>query len=232
MLSGVSFRLVGMSATIAIANAASSATEADTRAGAGEMVLQAISSRRSAAAWLPDEPERAVIDELLTAANRAPNHKLTQPWRFFVLRGDARREYAAALAEDTIAHQRGREPVATPAWEAQCRLTMAQNLLRAPVAIAVGCVPAGMPDLPDWEELAATAAAVQNLLLAAHALGLGGAWKSRSCPLPGAVSWLQLPPHAQLVGHVLLGYADPASPPKPKERRPHEAVTTWLGWDS
>jgi nitroreductase len=196
-----------------------------------DAVLRAINTRRSAAAWLPDEPERAVVEELLAAANRAPNHKLTQPWRFFVLRGEARRAYAAALAEDTIAHQRGREPAPTPAWEAQCRQTMAQNLLRAPVAVAVGCVPAGVPDLPDWEELAATAAAVQNLLLAAHARGLGGAWKSRACPLPGAVAWLKLPPHAQLVGHVLLGYADPAVPPKPKERRPHEAVTTWLCWD-
>ena len=196
-----------------------------------EAALRCIDTRRSAPAWLPDEPDRATIARLLESANRAPNHKLTQPWRFFVLRGDARREYASALASDTIADQKTREPAPTPEWEQHCRENTAANLLRAPVVIAVGCVPAQLPGLPDWEELAATAAAVENLLLAAHALGLGAAWKSRACPLPGAVGWLGMPPHGQLIGHVLLGYADPSVPLKPKERRPAETVTAWLGWD-
>ena len=196
-----------------------------------EAALRLIDTRRSAPAWLPDEPDRAVIARLLESANRAPNHKLTQPWRFFVLRGDARREYASALASDTIADQKSRGPEPTPEWEQHCRENTAANLLRAPVIIAVGCVPAQLPGLPDWEELAATAAAVENLLLAAHALGLGAAWKSRGCPLPGALGWLGLPPHGQLIGHVLLGYADPSVPLKPKERRPAETVTAWLGWD-
>lgn len=196
-----------------------------------EAILRAIDTRRSAPAWLPDEPDRAIIARLLESANRAPNHKLTQPWRFFILRGDSRLEYASALAGDTIADQRSREPAPTSEWEQQCRVNTAASLLRAPVVIAVGCVPAQLPGLPDWEELAATAAALQNLLLAAHAYRLGAAWKSRSCPLPGAVGWLGLPPHARLLGHVLLGYADPSVPLKPKARRPVATVTSWLGWD-
>jgi len=203
-------------------------------------VLRAIETRRSAPAWLPDELDRATIARLIRAANHAPNHKLTQPWRFFVLRRDTRLEYASALASDQIAFQQGNDPIAghtsnaskmSAEWQARCREAVAQNLLRAPIVIAAGCVPAQLPDLPDWEELAATAAAVQNLLLAAHALGLGAAWKSRSCPLPGAVEWLGLPSHAQLLGHILLGYADPAIEPKPKVRRSHDELTTWLGWD-
>ena len=214
--------------TLAAVHPASASPVGDADA---EAALRTIDTRRSAPAWLPDEPDRATIARVLESANRAPNHKLTQPWRFFVLRGDARREYASALASDTIADQRTREPAATPEWEQHCRENTAANLLRAPVVIAVGCVPAQLPGLPDWEELAATAAAVENLLLAAHALGLGAAWKSRSCPLPGAVGWLGMPPHGQLIGHVLLGYADPSVPLKPKERRPVATVTAWLGWD-
>ena len=211
--------------------AAHSAPASPADSADAEAALRNIDTRRSAPAWLPDEPDRATIARLLESANRAPNHKLTQPWRFFVLRGDARREYAAALASDTIADQKTRGPEPTVEWEQHCRENTAANLLRAPVVIAVGCVPAQLPGLPDWEELAATAAAVENLLLAAHALGLGAAWKSRACPLPGAVGWLGMPPHGQLIGHVLLGYADPSVPLKPKERRPAETVTVWLGWD-
>ena len=196
-----------------------------------EAVLRAIDTRRSAPAWLPDEPDRATIARLIESANRAPNHKLTQPWRFYVLRGDARLEYASAMAADTIADFRTRDPGPTPEWEQHCRENSAANVLRAPIVIVVGCVPAQLPGLPDWEELAAVAAAAENLLLAAHALGLGAAWKSRACPLPGAVGWLGMPPHAQIIGHILLGYADPSVPLKPKERRPAETVTAWLGWD-
>jgi nitroreductase len=198
---------------------------------AAEVVLRAIHERRSASGWLPEEPPRGAIETLLAAANRAPNHKLTQPWRFVVLRGDVRLQYASALAEDQIAHQRSKGGATAPEWDAQCRQALALNLLRAPVTIAVASVPAGLAELPDWEEHAATAAAVENLLLAAHALGLGAAWKSRSCSLPAAVAWLGLPAHAQLLGHVLLGYSDPATPPKSKDRRPYQQVTTWLGWD-
>jgi len=199
-------------------------------ADSSDAVLRAIETRRSAPAWLPEAPPRELVERVLDAGNRAPNHKLTQPWRFFVLRGDARLEYASARASDQIAFQSSRVSVPSDAWATQCREMTAQNLLRAPLVIAVGCQPAQLPDLPDWEELAAASAAVQNMLLAAHALGLGAAWKSRSCPLPGAVAWLGLPPHAQLIGHVLLGYADPAVPLKPKVRRPHPELTSWLGW--
>ena len=195
-------------------------------------VLDAIATRRSAPAWLPDEPDRETIERLLDAANRAPNHGLTQPWRFFVLRGDARREYAAAVAEDQIADHLSRSLPTPEGWDDQCRSFNTQSFLRAPVVIAVYCVSAQKPHLPDWEELSATAAAVGNLLLAAQSLGLGAAWKSRACPLPRAAEWLGLPPHAQLTSHVLLGYADPTVEPKPKPRRPAEDFTTWLGWDS
>jgi nitroreductase len=197
---------------------------------AAQAVLRVITTRRSAPAFLPLEPDRETIETLLTAANTAPNHKLTQPWRFFVLRGDARLEFASAVAGDMIADQTGR---AAPAdgWADQCRTQTAQAMLRAPVVIAVAVVPQGVPGLPDWEELAASAAGVQNLLLAAHGLGLGAAWKSKACPLPGALEWLGLSSPAQLVGHVLLGYADPSVEPKPKLRRSHRELTTWLGWD-
>ena len=198
---------------------------------AAEAVLRTITTRRSAPAFLPDEPDRETIELLLSAANHAPNHKLTQPWRFFVLRGDARLQFAGVLAGDVIADQTSRVPTTAGSWADQCRVQTAQNLVRSPIVIAVAVVPQGLPGLPDWEELAATAAGVQSLLIAAHALGLGAAWKSKSCPLPGALEWLGLSAPAQLVGHVLLGYTDPSVEPKPKVRRPHQELTTWLGWE-
>src|SRR3990170_1318918 len=56
--------------------------------------FEAMESRSSVRAFLKEEPPREVVERLLAAAVRAPNHKLTEPWRFVIVRGDAKRRYA------------------------------------------------------------------------------------------------------------------------------------------
>ncbi|MGH2370242.1 MAG: nitroreductase family protein, partial [Chloroflexota bacterium] len=85
-----------MTVTTSITRQGGTGASADGAAGA---VLDAIRTRRSHPQVLPEAPARAVIDALLAAANCAPNHHLTQPWRFFVLRGDARRRLGEAVLE-------------------------------------------------------------------------------------------------------------------------------------
>lgn len=107
---------------------------------------------------------------------------------------------------------------------------MRSSLSAAPLAIAAGAAapPAERPSLEPWEELAATAAAVQNLLLAAHALGLASHWKSKGSHLPASKAMLGLQPVDHLIGYVLLGYPRPGAIPKTGPRRAHTEFVTWL----
>lgn len=79
-------------------------------------VLQAIHSRGSVKAFKPDPLDRNLIEQLLDAAVRAPNHKMTEPWRFYVLTGDSKRRFAE-LRRDHRA-QRFEDPEAPEARKA------------------------------------------------------------------------------------------------------------------
>ncbi|MDQ3957268.1 MAG: nitroreductase, partial [Actinomycetota bacterium] len=105
--------------------------------------------------------ERSAIDRLLAAAVRAPNHHLTQPWRFVVLTGGAREELGEAWA--AALERAGKDASKIP-----------DKVLRAPVIICVLERPhLENPKVVEIDEHYAVGAAIQNILLAAHALGLG-----------------------------------------------------------
>src|SRR5207244_3779397 len=101
----------------------------------------------------------------------APNHRLTEPWRFVVFAGDARLELGEAMARVQAANS---DTLPTPGDLERTRA----KPLRAPVVIAVAVEPSPGPRVVEMEEVAAGAAAVQNMLLAAHALGLGAIWRT------------------------------------------------------
>jgi len=177
-----------------------------------EAVLATIRNRRSVKQVRPDPVPRELIEQLLEAAIWAPNHHLTQPWRFFVLTGEARVALGEVLARD---------PALTPAKREAIR----QKPLRAPVLIAVAVEPD--PARPLLDELAAGAAAIQNMLLAAHALGLGAIWRTgRAIEDPAVKEFLGLSDRAVLLGFVYIGY--PAALPEPPARRPASTCTEWI----
>jgi nitroreductase len=188
----------------------------------GDEVLAAIRDRRSVSRVSPDPVPRDVVAELLDAATCAPNHHLTGPWRFIVLAGAARGEVGAAHAL-AVARQR---PDATP----DALGKEAARLERAPVVIACVVSPGADP-VQAREDRDAVAAAVQNLLLAAHARGLGAMWRTGAMvDEPEVADALGLGEREAVVGFVYLG--DPAGPPAPRAapRPPADAVTTWRGW--
>ena len=187
-------------------------------------VLAAIRERRSSPHVLPDAPPREAIEALLEAANHAPNHYLTQPWRFVVLTGDARRRLGLAALEGV----RERWPLADPEKTTARDQAVPAGFLRAPVLIAVSAAPPGHPHTEPWEELAATAAAIQNILLAAHALGLAAFWRSNGTRLESVRAFLGLEADAQLVGFVYVGYPDPERPAPEKPRQPHTRYVRWM----
>jgi len=125
---------------------------------------------------------RAEVEQLLEAANWAPSHNKTEPWRFTVLDGEAVQGYLDTL-EDW--YEQHREEVDPQDWDklqaklTGARATWAQNVSHA---FIIGMKRQALPDkrLPEWEEICAVACAVQNMHLQATALGCTGFWSSHT----------------------------------------------------
>jgi len=191
-------------------------------------VEQAIATRRMVGKVKDLIPSRGEIEKLLAAAVAAPNHHLTEPWRFIVLTGEALDELGEAMAlrvgekypeAPDLADRVGRE-LARPK--------------RAPIIIAVLYVPSSHPKAIDMEDRYAVGAAVENLLLVAHGMGLGAFWRSGPASQdPGVRSFLGLSEHEDIAGFIYVGYPAEDRPSAGIRRsRDFESRTTWLGWPS
>lgn len=175
--------------------------------------LQCILGRRSATAIVAPEPTEEQIGLLLQAATAAPDHKLLRPWRFVVVRGDGRRVFGSALALGLAQ--------ASPASSVADRERQAAKAMRAPMMIALVAKVADTRRVPKLEQIASTAAAGQNLCLAANAMGLAAAWKSTSlADQPAVRAVLGLEAEDELLGWVDLGYWPEGV--APKERIPFD----------
>lgn len=142
-----------------------------------------------------------LLREILTDATWAPTHGMTQPWRFDIFTGPARERLADALQ----ALYDATTPAAERNEEKRAKLGQAPRL--APVAIAVTArtIPGGK--IPELDELCATAAAVQNLLLSAADRGLGSFWATPPVSVsPAFAAWLGLDASHRPLGLVYLGW--------------------------
>ena len=163
----------------------------------------AIRTRRTHKAYGPDPVPRETLDELLELARWAPNHNLTNPWRFRVL-GPAALERLAAAAG----------PEAAP------------KLARAPTLVAASAVLSGDP-VQDEEELHAVACAVYAILLGAHARGIASYWRTPEVLRTDAGrAALGIGADERVVGLVHLG--PPREDKRPPERLAPEAYVTYL----
>jgi nitroreductase len=188
-------------------------------------VLEAIRTRRTAGKIRPDVPPRALIEEIIEAATWAPNHRLNEPWRFFVVAGEARERFGELMAADASQDLDPNGEKAQDILKSQMK-----KATRSPVIIAVACDPPSSPKIDPVEDVCAVACGVQNLLLAAHAKGLTTKWSSgQPCYSPAIKQFFGLTPEHQILGYIYLGYPDEAS--KMTSRTPHHEKTTWLGWN-
>jgi nitroreductase len=152
-------------------------------------VETAIRTRRTHKAFAPEPLPRELLDELLGLANWAPNHNLTVPWRFRVVGPGALARLKLAAGPEGAA-----------------------KLDRAPTLVVVSCLLSGDP-VQDEEDLHATAVASYIVLLAAHARGLAGYWRTPSLLRADAGrAAVSLPPAERAVGLLHLGH--------PRQERP------------
>lgn len=185
--------------------------------GGAAAALGVIMNRRSVGVVEPGPVPQELIEVLLAAAVRAPNHKLTQPWRFIVLEGDARR--ALGTAHAAAVGRLGGEPPSD---------RDAAKLERAPVVIVCASESDRDDPVQALEDRDAVAAAVQNLLLAAEAIGLAAIWRTGTMPFePEVKEHLGLAGSAEIVAFVYLGWPRAGLRLEPRAPRPLEGVVEW-----
>lgn len=181
-------------------------------------VLDAIHFRRTVNqnSFTTEEVSREDILTILEAANAAPTHKRTQPWRYVIFRKEGLERLGTELARIYKS--------ITPAekYTEVTEQNMAKKATMSNVAIAIVVNHTG--DVPEWEELAATACSVENLWLAAHSLNIGGYWAT-----PGLINhldgFLNLEENQKCIGIFYLGHhnADAREP----VRTPIEDKIRW-----
>lgn len=169
--------------------------------------IDAMTSRLSAPALQPPEPDAATLDRILAAAANAPDHGKLKPFRFILIRGRARLAFGEICAR---ALQR-REPTA----DAVALDRERQKALRAPLIVVVAAKLIRPHKIPEVEQLLAAGAAAQNLFLAAHAEGFGAMWKTGAPAYdPDIKQALGLAAEDAIVGFMYLGRPDRPLPPR------------------
>lgn len=165
------------------------------------------------------DPARAVPRELLTEiledAHRAPTHGLTQPWRFHVFTGAGRARLAAGLQAlyDRVT------PAGARNEDKRAKLGATPLLAPAVIAVLYRVEPGGK--IPEIEEVAATACAVENLLLSAHSRGLGAYWSTPPAAMSAEfAAWLGLDAAHRALGLVYVGYPLEGKSPVLSPRNP------------
>ncbi|WP_245326246.1 nitroreductase family protein [Hymenobacter wooponensis] len=160
-----------------------------------------------------------IVREVLTDATWAPTHKRTEPWHFVVFSGAGRQRLATFQSE--LYREKAGEKFQQNKFE-----KMQSSPLLSSHVIAIGLK--RTQEVPEVEEVAAVACAVQNLHLSAVAHGLAGFWSSGGVTyLEEAKPFFGLGPYDRLLGFFMLGYPKPGATAR-SIRRPLEEKVTWV----
>jgi reactive intermediate/imine deaminase len=161
-------------------------------------IIDTLRSRATPKDFSAPAPAADVLKAALEAAVAAPDHGRMRPWRFILIEGAARVSFGAVLASSL----RRRKPDAN-AGELERE---AAKALRSPLIIVVAAKLTPRPGVPEIEQILATGAAVQNLMLALHAQGFGAAWKTGEAAYdPMVKTALGLDPGDAIVAFLYAG---------------------------
>lgn len=187
--------------------------------------IEAIHSRRSVRKVTDRVPPKETIIQLLDAARRAPNHFNTQPWHFTILIGEGRNKLGDAYGKinQQVLESRNKESLDEAYKKGLAKAK------RSPVVIVVTVEPADNPKVKMVEEIAATACAIENLLLAAHALGLGAMWRTGDPAYTDTMKQsFGVSEKGLVMGYIYVGYPQEGIEAKAPVRKSVEEITTWV----
>lgn len=182
---------------------------------------QLIASRRAVYpnAYTGQPIGREVIEQVLENANWAPTHKRTEPWRFKVMTGTARHRLSEYLASWYHEH------TAAADFSEMKMKKITEKPLQSACVIAICMQRDPKFSLPEWEEIAAVACAVQNMWLTCTTLGIGCYWSTHDAAID-AGEFLGCAESERCLGFFYMGYW--AAEPAPGTRQPVSGKTVWL----
>ena len=182
------------------------------------MIFDLIKKRRSVfpAQYINKPIAKSDIEKILDAANWAPTHKKTEPWRFKVLQGESQEKLGLFLSLKYMESE--------PKPKEFKVKKLIDNPKRAGAIIAICMQRDPLESLPEWEEIAATAMAVQNMWLCCTEMGIGCYWSS-----PGLIQYMdeffELAPGERCLGFFYMGHYEGEIPEM--TRRPIEDKVVW-----
>ena len=187
----------------------------------GADALQVLMTRQSHWPLAEPAPDDAQLRQIFDAALRAPDHGGLRPWRFVLIRGDARLK----LGEILVDLASSRSPDEPRSAHEHCR----GRALAAPVVIALVASITTRTKVPEVEQLLAVGAAAMNMLNAVHAMGFGGFWATGADSYePGMHRALGLADSDRLLGFMFVG--TPPEGTRAVARPSSDAfVTEWFG---
>ena len=183
------------------------------------MIFDTIKKRRSIFPVQYNETPiaKADIEKVLEAANWAPNHKCTEPWRFKVIQGNAKNRLGIFLSK--------KYKEVDPRPKAIKIKKLQENPQRANAVIAICMQRDPKESLPEWEEVAAVSMAVQNMWLVCTEMGIGSYWSS-----PGLIKYMNeffsLAEGEKCLGFFYMGNFDGDLPEG--KRNPIASKTEWI----
>ncbi len=183
-------------------------------------LFDAIATRRSVRKFTDRAPTRAELEQMLDAATFVPNHRLTNPWRFYVLGPESRAAYGFALGN------RKAKKATDEAHADSIRRATSDEHRAQPCMLLVAMTQNESAEIRE-EDYASTMMATQNICLAATALGLGTHIRSGAImDDPAARAAAGVPDGERIVAVLTVGV--PLEIPDAKTRRPAAELTHWV----
>ncbi len=167
--------------------------------------LTALHERVSVTRLVGPAPTQDQREALFRAALRAPDHAWLRPWRFLVIENEGQQRLGDLFAEATLA--------VSPDMDPDALERLRRKPERAPLLIVAIASHRQHPKVPDWEQDMSCAVAVGNMLVAAHAMGLGAVWRTGTMATHEIVcSGLGLAENERIVAFLYVGH--PGGPVK------------------
>lgn len=189
-------------------------------APARDAALDSLLSRSSNNMLTEPVPSEKDLEVIFRAATRAPDHGRLRPWRFVVIKGDARQEFVKVVQ----AAAKSRNPAMTD----KDMTMLAAKFLNQPMIIAVG-TKMTMGKIPEVEQLLSAGAAAMNILNAIHGLGYAGKWVTGdNCYDPSVNAALGFKAPDKLIGFIYCG-TEKMKAPAMERPNPNDFVSTWTG---
>lgn len=174
--------------------------------------IAALCNRVSQRVLTEPAPSGEVFDNIMRAALRAADHAMLRPWRFLVVEGDGLQCLGEIFVRARLA--------AEGELSERERARAASRPLRAPMVIVAIAAPKANTKVPEVEQIISAGAAVQNLLNAAFAQGVGAMWRTGDFAYDPIVrKGLEIAETERIIGFVYLGTVGeerkPSPPPEP-----------------